>query len=168
MRRNAKLAVLAAILGCMVAACSPQRAVTLDDLLGAEDMEQFNKYAAQAKSQGINGIPLLLAMIDDSLKTKHSVFSYGKLNTSITHLHDLAADGISTMESVPILIRAIEEQVTIEDTLVTAETLQMITGVDVGYDADFVSSYEVEDEERREEMISLWRQWYAANPNRAN
>jgi hypothetical protein len=147
----------------MVAACNLQRAVTLDDLLGAEDMEQFNRYAAQAKSQGLDGIPLLLAVVDDSLETKHEVFSYGKLNTSIMHLHDLAAGGVYTLESVPILIRTIEEQVAIEDTLVTAETLQMITGVDAGYDAGFVSSYRVEDEERREEMISQWRQWYAAN-----
>jgi len=166
MRRNAKLSVIVAILVCMAAACDSQQAVTLDDLLGAEDMEQFNKRAAQARSQGRNGISLLLAVIDDSLETKYDVFSYGKLNASITHLRDLAADGIYTTESVPTLIRAIEEQVAITDTLVTAETLQKITGIDAGYDADFVSGYEVEDEERREEMISQWRQWYAANSGR--
>ena len=54
----------------------------------------------QVKSQEINGIPLLLAVIDDSLDTKHNVFSYGKLNNSITYLHDLAADGIYTVQSV--------------------------------------------------------------------
>ena len=163
MRRKAQLAIVVAILGCMAAACSPQRAVTLDDLLGAEDTEQFNKHARQVKSQGVDGIPLLLAVIEDSLETKHNVFSYAKLNASITHLHNLAAAGIYTVQSVPVLIRAVEEQVAITDTLVTAKTLQMITGVDAGYDADFVSSYKVEDEERRQEMISAWRRWYAAN-----
>jgi hypothetical protein len=161
--RNTYFVVAVALLGCVVAACNPQRAVTLDDLLHAEDMEQFNMYAARAKSKGIDGIPLLLAVIDDSLETKYNVFSYGKLNTSIVHLHDLAADGIYTLESVPILIQAIEEQTAIVDTLVTAETLQAITGVDSGYDAGFVSSYRVEDEERREEMISQWREWYVDN-----
>ena len=129
-------------------------------------MEQFNRHAMHVKEQGVDGIPLLLAVIDESLKTKHNVFSYGKLNTVITHLRDLAANGIYTTESVPVLIRAVEEQVAITDTLVTAETLQIITGVDAGYDAAFVSSYKVEDEERREEMISQWRQWYAANSRR--
>lgn len=168
MKHKTKLAMVVVILGCMAAACSPQRTVSLDDLLGAEDMEQFNRYSAQVKEQGVDGIPLLLAVIDDSLETKHNVFSYGKLNTAITHLRDLAADGIYTVESVPVLIRAVEEQVAITDTLVTAETLQMITGVDAGYDAAFVSSYKVEDEERREEMIATWRRWYAAKSGGAN
>lgn len=160
MNRSTVMAVTAAMVCCLVVACNSGRAVTLNDLLAAEDMEQFNRYAAHAKSQGLDGIPLLLAVIDDSLKTKYEVLSYGKLNTSILHLRDLAADGVYTVESVPILIRAIEEQIAIADTLVTANTLQIISGVDVGYDADFVSSYRVENEEQREEMISQWREWY--------
>ena len=163
MNRSALLAATVMLIGCFFVACNSSREVTLDDLLAAEDMEQFNKFAAQAKSKGRDGIPLLLAVIDDSLKTKHEVFSYGKLNSSVLHLHDLAVDGVYTVESVPILIRAIEEQIAITDTLVTADTLQMISGVDVGYDAEFVGGYRVEDEERREEMISQWRQWYDAN-----
>lgn len=168
MKRNSNLATAILMLCCMMVACSPQRTVTLDDLLGAEDMEQFNRYAAQVKEQGVDGIPLLMAVIDDSLESKYSVFSYGKLNTCIMHLRDLAEDNIYAVESVPVLIRAIDEQIAITDTLVTASVLQMITGVDVGYDAEFVSSYQVEDEERREEMISQWRQWYTANSGRAD
>ena len=163
MKHKTKLAMVVVILGCMAAACSPQRATSLDDLLGAEDLEQFNEHAMQVKEQGVEGIPVLLAVIDDSLKTKYSVFSYGKLNTSIKHLHDLATEGVYTKESVPVLVRAIEAQTAITDTLVTAETLQMITGVNAGYDAAFVSSYKVEDEERRKEMIAEWRHWYADN-----
>lgn len=162
MMRSTKLAALVAVLGFAVTGCNPHRVVTLDDLLDAKNMEEFNRYAAQAKSQDLEGIPLLLAVIDDSLETKYDVFSYGKLNTSIQHLHDMAADDVYTVDSVPTLIRVIEEQTAIADTLVTAEILEMITGVDVGYDADFVLSYGVEDEERREEMILQWRKWYAA------
>jgi len=168
MKRNVRFVVVAFTLACMLVGCLPQRTVTLEELLQAEDMEEFNKYAIRAKSQGIDGIPLLLAIIDDSLESKYSVFSYGKLNTSIMHLHDLAADNVHTVESVPVLIRAIDEQIAITDTLVSADTLRMITGVNVGYDSDFVSTYKVDDEDQRQEMISAWSRWYATNSRRAD
>jgi hypothetical protein len=60
---------------------------------------------------------------------------------------------------VPTLIRALEEQPAMADTLLTAETLRMITGLDVGYDADFVSTYTSDDEGKRREMIAKWKGW---------
>ena len=47
------------------------------------------------------------------------------------------------------------------DTLVPAETIRIITGLDVGYDEQFVHSYEEEDEPARQQMLDRWRRWVA-------
>jgi hypothetical protein len=154
----------AAIAFCVtVGACGSRTDVTVEDLVQAEDLEEFNMYASAVKSLGADGIPIFARVIDDSLDSKYDVLSYGKLNSSIFHLHDLASRGTFDLNSVPILIRAIEEQIAIEDTVVTADTLRIITGVDVGYDADFVSNYTPEDEGERRAMIAQWSEWYSEN-----
>ena len=126
-------------------------------------MEEFNAYAAAATALGAEGVPLLTAALDKSLDSKYDVFSYGKLNSSIYHLHQLAARGTYDIKSVPVLIRVIQEQIAIGDTLLTAETLRLITGLDVGYDARFISEYTSEDEDRRREMIEKWTAWYSTH-----
>lgn len=53
--------------------------VTAEDLLRANDMEEFNSYASIACVGGTKAIPMFLEVLDDSLKTKYSLFSYGKI-----------------------------------------------------------------------------------------
>lgn len=158
-----KFAIVALIVSCVTVVYWLEWPVTSDELLRAKNMEEFNLMAARVESMGADGIPLLLAVIDDSLETKYSLFSYGKVNSSLRLLRDLAADDVYTMDSVPALIRTIDQQIYIGDTLATTEILQTITGVGFDYDSDFVSSYEVEDEDRRQELISVWRLWYETN-----
>jgi hypothetical protein len=154
-------AILTLTISCgIIVGCESRSDVSVEDLLQAQDMEEFNKHASAAESLGTSGIPLFLKVIDDSLDSRYSVFGYGKLNSSIFHLHDMALRGVFDVRSVPVLVRAIEEQIAIEDTLVTADTLRIITGIDPGYDADFVSSYTPEEEETRRAMIAPWREWY--------
>lgn len=137
--------------------------VTTEDLLRADDMEEFNRYASVVSLRGAKAIPIFLDVLDDSLKTKYSVFSYGKVNSTISHLHDLADKGITDVQSVPVLIRVIDAQIAVKDTLPTADLLKALTGVDVGYDRKFVETYTEQDEKKRQEMISKWREWHAAN-----
>jgi hypothetical protein len=137
--------------------------VTTEDLLRADDMEEFNRYASIVSWRGAKAIPIFLDVLDDSLKTKYSVFSYGKVNSTISHLHDLAGKGITDVRSVPVLIRVIDAQIAVKDTLPTADLLKALTGVDVGYDKKFVETYAEQDEKRRQEMIGKWHEWHAAN-----
>jgi hypothetical protein len=137
--------------------------VTAEDLIRADDIEEFNRYASIARMRSAKAIPMFVEVLDDSLRSKYNVFSYGKVNSSIYHLHALAAKGTTDIRSVPMLIRALEEQPAIEDTLVTADTLRMITGLDVGYDADFVSTYTNDDEAKRREMVAKWKAWGQAH-----
>ena len=139
--------------------------VTSADLIRADDIEEFNRYASIASVRGAKAIPMFADVLDDSLKTKYSVLSYGKVNSAIAHLHALAADGTTDVRSVPALVRALEEQPAMEDTLVTADTLRMVTGLDVGYDADFVAAYTSNDEGKRREMIAKWKAWAQAHPS---
>ncbi len=131
-------------------------------MLQAENLEEFNRYAERARALEQDGIPLLLAVLEDSLTTRYSLLSYGKTNTCLMHLHELASEGIYTVEEVPTLLRVINEQIAIMDTLVTAEILEMITGVDVGYDEEFATSYAPSDNAKRERMITDWERWYEA------
>ena len=142
-------------------ACEVRPNVSVEDLLQSDDIEEFNRYATAARALGAAGIPLFLEVIDDSLDSKYSVLSYGKLNSSLFQIHSMASQGIIDFHSVPVLIRAIEEQIAIDDTLMTADALRIITGVDPGYSADFVASYTPEEEETRHQMIEQWREWYS-------
>lgn len=147
----------------LLATSCQQTHVTSDDLIQARDMEEFNRHAAAVTALGTEGIPLLNAVLEKSLESKYDVLSYGKLNSSIFHLHELASRGTYHVDSVPVLIRVIDEQIAMGDTLLTADTLRLITGLDVGYDARFVSEYTEDDEERRREMIEKWAAWYATH-----
>ena len=134
--------------------------VTTEDLLHADDMAEFNKYASIISLRGTKAIPIFLEVLDDSLKTRYSVFGYGKINSSISHLHSLAAEGVTDIRSVPVLVRVIDEQIFVMDTLRTAQTLYMITGVGGSYDRKFVETYTEQDEKARQEMIGKWREWH--------
>ncbi len=154
--------LLLVAIAIFLAGCERRPDVILGHMLQAEGLDDFQRYAGQARALEEDGIPLFLTVIEASLATPYSVFSYGKTNTCLNHLHDLASEGIYTVEEVPTLLRTINEQIAIMDTLVTAEILEMITGIDVGYDEEFVSSYTPSDEAKRERMISDWHRWYEA------
>ena len=132
----------------LLSACQP---VTLDDLRQADDYEEFNQLAWRLSWRGEEAIPILLTVMEESLETKYSLLSYGKLNTCLGILRDMAEDGVYTQESVPVLLHVIEEQIVISDTLITAELLTIITGIDPGWDEAFVEGYTAED-------LPLWQE----------
>ncbi len=113
--------------------------------------------------RGEEAIPILLTIMEESLETKYSLLSYGKLNTCLGILRDMAEDGVYTQESVPVLLHVIEEQIVISDTLITAELLTIITGIDPGWDEAFVEGYTAEDLPLWQEKIEQWREWQPAD-----
>ena len=66
------------------------------------------------------------------------------------------------IEEVPILIETFDKQLHINDTLITANILRIITGVDPGYSSDFVKRYKgtTADEKESQLKIAEWRNWY--------
>jgi len=124
--------------------------------LNATSVEEANAFARKAYSLRLQGIPIFLDVINKSIENQDSLLNYGKLQISLKYMYELASNGVYSKRSVPVLLRVIKKQRSIADTLVTANTIKIITGVDVGYDYKFVQSYSSADEEKRLKMISKW------------
>jgi hypothetical protein len=138
--------------------CSDSRHELKERFLASSDAEESARYAKEVGELGLNGIPIFNEVISSSIKTQDHLDSYAKLMLSLKYLNDLAKKGVYSMESVPILLNVLEKQRSIADSLITAETIKIITGVDVGYDLNFVRSYTPSDESRRKKMIQKWRE----------
>lgn len=77
------------------------------------------------------------------------------------YLRELARAGIHSVDEVPILLRQFQIwPVHYKSTQFSAETLQIITGLDVGYNEEFVDNYTEADESERLQMLATWRGWY--------
>ena len=69
MKRTWKIAILAALLGCVLAfatlihclptGCRSAKSITVAEMLAANDMQEFNILANLVKTRRIKGIPLL-------------------------------------------------------------------------------------------------------------
>jgi hypothetical protein len=122
-------------------------------------------YAKKAQGLNYDGIPIFLSVLKDGLGKEYSVLSYGKTNISLKSLHTMAVNGIFISDEVPVLLEVIKRQPSVEDTLVTEDILKIVTGIDVGYNGDFIKNYSAADEPKRQEMLKLWEDW-ATKSNR--
>jgi hypothetical protein len=132
-------------------------------ILKAENIEEASQFAEKAKKLGHDGIPIFLKVLRANRNKKYNVLTYGKVRLAIASLHDMAAEGIYSKEEVPTLLDAINEQISIDDTFPIAQTLRLITGIDVGYSDEFVKNYSEADEDKRQKMLSKWSEWYKNN-----
>jgi hypothetical protein len=78
-------------------------------------------------------------------------------------LNDLAVKGVYTIHEIPVLLEQMDaKMVNLEASLIPADTLQRITGLDLGYNSQFVDGFAEEDEPKRQAMLNTWRAWYDA------
>lgn len=120
------------------------------------------KMAAIAK-KGEEGIPEILEVLELHMKTPYSVKSYGVIYSCIKHLSNLVDKGIYTDEVLPTLVRAIEKQIWFNHTLITANAITKLSGIDVGYNEEFVRNYTEDDEESRKAKIAVWKEFVEKN-----
>ena len=158
----AYMAVLS-LLTLVLWACQPQPDELVKKMIATDDMQQFNLLAGKARSLGRDSIPIFSKVLDQSFENRFSLLSYGKVGTCLTQLHELAKEGIYSIDEVPVLVKAMRNQIEITGTLVTAEILTIITGLNVGYSEQYVKEYRPADEPERQAMIDAWEQWYKAN-----
>ena len=152
-----KLCILTIFVCLFCSACSDSKQEIKQRLLTSSDAEESAIYAKKVRELGLQGIPIFNEVISSSIENQDNLSNYAKLMLSVKHLHDLAKEGVYSESSVPILLDLLEKQRSIADSLITAEVVQTITGLDVGYNIDFVNSYTPSDEPKRKEMISKWR-----------
>lgn len=163
MYRLRGIALIAALaIGLLACTQSPEELSA--SLKQTTNYEQAAHIAARVRRLDADGIPIFLAVLNRDVTNRFSVLEYGKDNICLMHLRDLAREGIHDPAEVPVLLRVMERQMAIGDTLVPAETIRIITGLDVGYDEQFVHSYQEENEPARQQMLDRWRRWVAESP----
>lgn len=105
---------------------------------------------------GAAGIPHLIKAIEDNIHNQYNPDSNSTVNHSVRYLYMLAKKGIYLQQEVPVLINLLKTQIHVKDTFLTAETIRLITKVDVGYSREFVNNYISEKESVRQDMIGFW------------
>lgn len=152
---NYFLAITMAIL--LLAACSDTPDEIKSRFLMAEALDEIQASAVKVRGLGAQGIPIFLEVISSNLSSQDRLESYAKLTICINQLHELAKEGVYTKEEIPVLFSVLENQRSIADSLVTANVIEMITGIDGEYDESFVRSYTPDNEKRRKQIISSWK-----------
>ena len=160
MHRSRGIALVAA-LAIGLLACTESREDLSESLKQATDVEQAAHVSAKVRRLEADGIPIFLAVLNRDLNDRFSLLERAKDNVCLKHLRDLARQGIHDAAEVPDLLRVMDRQIAIDDTIVPAETIRIITGLDVGYDQQFIGSYDEEDEPARQQMLDRWRRWVA-------
>lgn len=152
----------------LAAGCASSPSELSASLVASTDLQESATLVEQTRKFGGEAIPILLIALDRNVSKKHSVLEIGKTNLCVLELKRLALAGIHRSEEVPILLKVIREQVTVQDTLATAEILKIITSVDPGYDKAFVEHYSEKDEAERILKIQKWENWLNSHQRQTN
>lgn len=150
---------LASALVALLVACTPPAGELSDRLIASDDLQESAALIAKVRGQG-EAIPILLKVLSREVSNRHSALEIGKTNLCLKELHTLALRGNHRIDEVPVLLKVIREQTAIQDTLVTAEILKAVTGLDVGYSKEFVERYQAQDEPERLRRVQMWEDWY--------
>jgi hypothetical protein len=161
MHRSHGIALVAA-LAIGLLACTESREDLSESLKQATDVEQAAHVSAKVRRLDADGIPIFLAVLNRDVNNRFSLLELAKDNICLKHLRDLARQGIHDAAEVPVLLRVLDRQIAIDGTIVPAETIRIITGLDVGYDEQFIASYDEEDEPARRQMLDRWREWHSS------
>ena len=152
---------LLALLIVLFAGCGESNeSAVLAELRSTENIEDFQRILSRNRVGEEERLRLLLSVVEENLGNQENVVSYGKVNIALKELNLAAKSGMLSKDAIPTLLNALSNQLSIHDTIVTSETLLILTGLDTGYDQQFVQSYTVEDEPLRLEKIEKWQAWY--------
>jgi hypothetical protein len=126
-----------------------------------ESIEEFVFRAEETSTLGDKAIPIYLAVLSRHIEILGSPLEMDKSYWCVFHLHELARKGIYSVDEIPILLREFQIWPAHDKSLLlAAETLQIITGLDVGYNQQFINNYTDADEPKRLQMLAKWRDWY--------
>jgi hypothetical protein len=143
----------------LLVSCDDIKTQSREKYLSAETIEDAQIEAEKVRELGAEGIPIFLEAIEKHIDSQDSLLSYGILLLSIKQLDILARNDVYSKKSVPVLVRVLKTQKSITDSLITANIIRIITGLDVGYNESFVKDYKSLDEIKRLNMISKWENY---------
>lgn len=154
------------VVALLLFGCSRTPGALFDAMMDTDDYGEFQILAGQAMDLGADSIPIFLAVLSREVPPERrlSLVELGKDDLCLARLNDLAQKGIFSIHEIPVLLGRIKEPMvvngTLIGTLVEAEILERITGLNREYDAQFVNSYTEADEPKRLRMLAAWRDWY--------
>jgi hypothetical protein len=160
MPRLANQAILFVTLLALLGGCERSPEELVGAMILAENIEEFVFRAEEASALGDKAIPIYVAVLNRHVEVPGSLLEMDKSYWCVFHLHKLARDGIYSIDEVPVLLRHMQKWRFLKSTRLAAETLQIITGLDVGYDEQFIGHYTDADEPERLRMLAMWRDWY--------
>ena len=126
-------------------------------LLNADNIEDAAIYATKLEKFGKNAIPVFIKDLKLLMDNQYSVNDYGKIHICLNSLSNLAQKGIYSKDEVNALLQILEKQVYLEDTIITAKLIKLITGIDIGYNESFIRNYTPDKEDERIHLIHQWR-----------
>lgn len=149
--------------------CSAKEQDLSRALLEAETIDDAIGIAKKCEKLEAKSLPIFIKTLEALIDKEYRLDNYGKISVYLNSLHNLAKKSISSKDEAIFLLKFIQRQRLITDTLVTAEILKLITGTDVGYDKEFVEHYTQNDEGKRKQMIREWekaidKKWKNSNP----
>lgn len=155
-----RLVVLALFSSCV--ACSGS--TVLDPPTAEERVAQF--YSGEERYMelivyGEEAIPILLDVLSNEIETALVPTSMSRIGSATAALNHLAKDGIYTSESVPVLFQVIRRFPLVGETLIAAETVELISGTDVGYDDMFTEGVLLRTERERMALLDSWERMLA-------
>ncbi len=130
--------------------------------MATDNNEEFRLLSGQAMELGKDSVPIFLALLAREVPQdrKLSIIELSKDGVCLRRLNDLAKKGIYSIFVIPALLKHMEEPFNLQASLEPAETLKLITGLDVGYNEQFVAGYTKDNESNRRQMLAVWRNWY--------
>ena len=128
-------------------------------MLKADTIDETIMYSKKLETFKEAALPVYIEIINILIVDEHKLNNYGKINVCLDSLLNLAKKGIHSKDETIALLNIIEKQRFINDTLKTAKILETITGIDVGYNENFVKKYSSESEDSRTKMLKSWREY---------
>lgn len=142
----------------LLSACNNKEENLNTVILHAGSTDEAIMHAKKIEKHKSDALPIFVNNIVELQKESYKVINHGKIDICLDSLLKLAKDGIYSKEEGLALIEIIQKQISIQRTLKTAEILKLITGVDVGYNQNFVENYSADKEQLRVEMINKWKE----------
>lgn len=143
-----KTIVELAVVCCLLCACSSSTVEPAETFVPPPQSYGIEDVARQLETlyeQGEDGLDPMIEILESAANNRLSACSYGVGYMVSEYLGKYVEDGVRNKKIANALLTALENQLALDDTLLPAQILSNLLGVDVGYDEAFIQSFREED-----------------------
>lgn len=139
-----------------LSACNVDKEELSYKIKSSTNIEEAASYIKKIEKLNEDALPVLIDIIQELQNDQFKLINNGKISACLESLLRLANKGVHSKTEARALLEIIKTQRFMGSTLLTAKILEVITGIDVGYNQKFVENYTAEQEALRQKMISKW------------